>query len=118
MQRKRRRAKSCGKDARWKSPKNGLSHLAWKSRQLRGIPTFPQLRLLREINLKPDISCAMKTGHFNVLPTAAGYCEVFGFTKSEHDCKVIEGRNGKSWVAYSAAIIPMSRELLFYVRFS
>src|SRR5215470_1120292 len=71
MQRKKRRAKSCGKDARWKSPKNGLSHLAWKSRQLRGIPTFPQLRLLREINLKPDISCAMKTGHFNVLPTVA-----------------------------------------------
>src|SRR5215468_12251011 len=69
-QRKKRRAKSCGKDARWKSPKNGLSHLAWKSRQLRGIPTFPQLRLLREINLKPDISCATKTGHFNVLPTA------------------------------------------------
>ena len=24
-------AKSCGKAAPWKSPKNGLSHLAWKS---------------------------------------------------------------------------------------
>src|SRR5215472_7686550 len=66
------RAKSCGKDARWKSPKNGLSHLAWKSRQLRGIPTFPQLRRLREINLKPDISFATKSGHFNLLPTAVG----------------------------------------------
>src|SRR5215472_19080047 len=63
------RAKSCGKDARWKSPKNGLSHLAWKSRQLHGIPTFPQLRRLREINLKPDISFATKSGHFNLLPT-------------------------------------------------
>jgi len=26
--------------------KNRLSHLAWKSRNTRGIPTFPQLRLL------------------------------------------------------------------------
>jgi len=44
---------SCEKDARWKSPKTGLSHLAWKSRQRRGIPTLPQLRRLRVINLSP-----------------------------------------------------------------
>src|SRR5262250_626794 len=36
------RRDGCGKAARWKSPKEGLSHLAWKSRQKRGIPTFPQ----------------------------------------------------------------------------
>src|SRR5215470_14689581 len=88
MQRKRRRAKSCGKDARWKSPKNGLSHLAWKSRQLRGIPTFPQLRRLREINLKPDISLATKTGHFNLSPTPASGSRV----------KVCEIRDKKGWM--------------------
>src|SRR5262249_4666099 len=43
--------------------KNRLSRSAWKSRKKRGIPTFPQPRLLLEINLnrtfhllqKPDI---------------------------------------------------------------
>src|SRR6266436_9457797 len=45
------------------------SHCAWKSRKKRGIPTFPQPRRRRSIDLKPDISCATKTGHFNLLTT-------------------------------------------------
>ena len=40
-------AQRCGKDAPWKSPKTDFSHRAWKSRQARGIPTFPQRRRLR-----------------------------------------------------------------------
>src|SRR4029077_20241948 len=57
----------------WKSrsvetPKQGF-HCAWKSRKGRGIPTFPQPRRRRSIDLKPDISCATKTGHFNLLTT-------------------------------------------------
>src|SRR5262249_57450561 len=36
------RRDGCGKAARRKSPKEGLSPLAWKSRKRRGIPTFPQ----------------------------------------------------------------------------
>src|ERR1700732_525756 len=47
----------------------GLSHLAWKSRPHRGIPTFPQSRRRCSLNLKPDISCALKSGHFNLLTT-------------------------------------------------
>src|SRR5262249_4074227 len=45
------RRDGCGKAARRKSPKEGLSPLAWKSRKRRGIPTFPQplRRLLRYI---------------------------------------------------------------------
>src|ERR1019366_10718241 len=46
--------------------KSRLSHRAWKSRKVRGIPTFPPPRRLREINQNrtfhllshPDISCA------------------------------------------------------------
>jgi len=46
--------------------KSGLSHRAWKSRKVHGIPTFPPPRRLREINQnrtdhllsQPDISCA------------------------------------------------------------
>src|SRR5215472_6991544 len=49
--------------------KNRLSRLVWKSRKHRGIPTFPQPRLLLAYQPKPDISCATKTGHFNLLPT-------------------------------------------------
>ena len=45
-------------------------HCAWKSRKKRGIPTFPQSRRRRPIKLNPDISCATKTGHFNLLTTA------------------------------------------------
>src|ERR1700730_17296114 len=48
----------------------GLSHLAWKSRPHRGIPTFPQSRRRCSLNLKTDISCALKSGHFNLLTTA------------------------------------------------
>src|ERR1700676_4937941 len=44
-------------------------HCAWESRKRRGIPTFPQPRRRRSIDLKPDISCATKTGHFNLLTT-------------------------------------------------
>src|SRR5262244_3684712 len=36
------RRDGCAKAARRKSPKEGLSPLAWKSRKRRGIPTFPQ----------------------------------------------------------------------------
>jgi hypothetical protein len=42
--RKHGRRQDCGKAARWKSPKSGLSPRAWKSRKRRGIPTFPQSR--------------------------------------------------------------------------
>src|SRR4029077_4271871 len=57
----------------WKSrsvetPKQGF-HCAWKSRKGRGIHTFPQPRRRRSIDLEPDISCATKTGHFNLLTT-------------------------------------------------
>jgi hypothetical protein len=48
--------------------KTRLSQLAW-NRQHRGIPTFPQLRLLRSINHEPDISLVIKSGHFNLLRT-------------------------------------------------
>ena len=39
-----------GKDARVEKSKSRLSHRAWKSRKVRGIPTFPPPRRLREIN--------------------------------------------------------------------
>src|SRR5438105_3652403 len=47
-------------EGRWKSravekSKSRLSHRAWKSRKVRGIPTFPPPRRLLEIN---------ETGHF------------------------------------------------------
>src|SRR5712691_8131234 len=44
-------------------------HYAWESRKRRGIPTFPQPRRRRSIDPKPDISCATKSGHFNLLTT-------------------------------------------------
>ena len=46
-----------------------LSHRAWKSRKLRGIPTShsPDCCWL---TMKPDISLATKSGHFNLLTTA------------------------------------------------
>src|ERR1700730_15116200 len=59
----------------WKSRsvenQNQVFHGAWKSRKRRGIPTFPQPQR-RSLNLKPDISCALKSGHFNLLPTRHG----------------------------------------------
>src|SRR5262250_25059 len=61
------RRHDCGKNARWKSPKNGLSPRAWKSRKRRGIPTFPQplRRLLGYIfNVSPAV---LKVTSLNVL---------------------------------------------------
>src|SRR5208337_5667042 len=49
--------------------KNRLSHRAWKSRQPRGIPTFPQRRRRLDEIQQPDISLATRTGHFNLLRT-------------------------------------------------
>ena len=50
-----------------------LSHRAWKSRPVRGIPTFPPRRRLlvyeESQKPKPDISLAMKSGHFDLLQT-------------------------------------------------
>src|SRR5215831_7818602 len=64
---KNRRAKSCGKDAKRKSQKR-LFHFAWKSRTHRGIPTFPQLRLLlymtNSYGINGDTSIETKEGTF------------------------------------------------------
>src|ERR1035437_6580197 len=59
-------------------PKGRLFLAAWESRTHRGIPTFPQPRR-RSLNLKPDISCALKSGHFNLLTTgfSSGFSSVF-----------------------------------------
>src|ERR1700751_3031984 len=46
-----------------------LSRPAWKSRKHRGIPTLPQPRLRLAYQPNPDISLAIKPGHFNLLPT-------------------------------------------------
>src|ERR1700694_1631140 len=69
----RARANGIAGERLWKSrsvetQKQGF-HCAWESRKKRGIPTFPQPRRRRPIKLKPDISCATKTGHFNLLTT-------------------------------------------------
>src|ERR1700693_4801911 len=63
-----------GRDGLWKSrevekSKTRLSHLAWKSRKRRGIPTFPPPPRRLVVSLKPDMSRAKKTGHFNLLTT-------------------------------------------------
>src|SRR5258707_14997506 len=48
-----------------KKSKNRLSHRAWKSRKVRGIPTFPPpRRRLREIN---------ETGHFTCYKKRTSY---------------------------------------------
>src|SRR5260370_30559934 len=49
----------------WKSravekSKSRLSHRAWKSRKVRGIPTFPPPRRLREINQTGHFTCYRK----------------------------------------------------------
>src|SRR5260370_25272058 len=49
----------------WKSravekSKSRLSHRAWKSRKVRGIPTFPPPRRLREINQTRHFTCYRK----------------------------------------------------------
>src|SRR5271163_1843528 len=55
---------------------------AWKSRQVRGIPTFPQRprRLDDEESQKPkpDISLATKSGHFNLLRTGVLFARNVG----------------------------------------
>src|SRR5258706_12048595 len=61
-------------EGRWKSravekSKSRLSHRAWKSRKVRGIPTFPPLRRLLVNFVKPDISLATESGHFHLLTT-------------------------------------------------
>jgi hypothetical protein len=61
--------KAVGKPLRGK-PKTGFP-LRLEIPQRRGIPTFPQPRRRRSSNLKPDISCATKTGHFNLLTTVS-----------------------------------------------
>src|ERR1700677_1462457 len=70
------RKQSRGRKGLWKrrgveKSKRRLSHPAWKSRKVRGIPTFPQPRRRLVKLLKPDMSCATKTGHFNLLRTGA-----------------------------------------------
>src|SRR5258708_36440714 len=50
---------------RWKSravekSKNRLSHRAWKSRKVRGIPSFPPARRLLEINETGHFTCYQK----------------------------------------------------------
>src|SRR5665811_2503378 len=79
----------------WKSravekPKNRLFHRAWKSRQERGIPTFPQRRRRLDELQQPDISLATKSGHFNLLRTAFGDCvqETPGASDVERRVKV------------------------------
>src|SRR5439155_19547176 len=67
------------RDGLWKrrgveKSKTQLFHPAWKSRKVRGIPTFPQPRLLLVHQLKPDKSRAKKTGHFNLLTTVCLLC--------------------------------------------
>src|SRR5258705_3537059 len=62
-------------EGRWKSravekSKSRLSHRAWKSRKVRGIPTFPPPRRLLVNFVKPDISLATESGHFHLLTTA------------------------------------------------
>src|SRR5437879_12510987 len=52
-------------EGRWKSravekSKNRLSHRAWKSRKVRGIPTFPPPRRLLEINETGHFTCYQK----------------------------------------------------------
>src|SRR5258708_37309567 len=52
-------------EGRWKSravekSKSRLSHRAWKSRKVRGIPTFPPPRRLREINQTGHFTCYQK----------------------------------------------------------
>src|ERR1700681_4621150 len=70
-----------GRDGLWKSrevekSKTRLSHLAWKSRKRRGIPTFPPPPRRLVDSLKPDMSRAKKTGHFNLLTTLASQFDV------------------------------------------
>src|SRR5271165_1490470 len=64
-----RRPKTLWKSRSVEKPKNRLFHHAWKSRPVRGIPTFPQRRRRLDELQQPDISLATKSGHFNLLRT-------------------------------------------------
>src|SRR5664279_4298992 len=64
-----RRPKTLWKSRSVEKPKNRLFHRAWKSRPVRGIPTFPQRRRRLDELQQPDISLATKSGHFNLLRT-------------------------------------------------
>src|SRR5208283_312436 len=73
---------------------------AWKSRQVRGIPTFPQRprRLDDEESQKPkpDISLATKSGHFNLLRTTAVSGRIPGITTHRKPVRQSPGRSTRS----------------------
>src|SRR5215472_8463064 len=66
--RKNRRAWGCGKDARWKSQKTDFPTSLGNPANGAGFP-LSHSYYGYWLNLKPDISLATKTGHFNLLPT-------------------------------------------------
>src|SRR5215467_10853061 len=68
--RKNRRAWGCGKDARWKSQKADFPTSFGNPANCAGFPLSHSYYGCW-LNLKPDISLATKTGHFNLLPTGA-----------------------------------------------
>src|SRR5271165_4103814 len=84
-QRKLRRPKTLWKRRSVEKSKNRLFHRAWKSRKVRGIPTFPQRRRLLDELQQPDISLATKSGHFNLLRTVS----VAPSTPKRCDCSII-----------------------------
>src|SRR5258708_32402385 len=70
---------------RWKSravekSKNRLSHRAWKSRKVRGIPTFPPPRRLLEINETGHFTCYQK----RTSSLANNRSDITGFIPAEH----------------------------------
>ena len=68
--RKNRQAWGCGKDARWKSQKADFPTSLGNPANCAGFP-LSHSHYGCWLNLKPDISLATKTGHFNLLPTVA-----------------------------------------------
>ena len=66
--RKNRQAWGCGKDARWKSQKADFPTSLGNPANCAGFP-LSHSHYGCWLNLKPDISLATKTGHFNLLPT-------------------------------------------------
>jgi len=66
-----------GKDARWKSHKADFPiELGNPAKKNAGFPLFHRPDGCW-LNLKPDISLATKTGHFNLLPTGISLAHVF-----------------------------------------
>src|SRR5208282_5201739 len=90
---------------------------AWKSRQVRGIPTFPQRprRLDDEESQKPkpDISLATKSGHFNLLrtpPTGAPGLVVFETRVGATDeCEKVVASMGEHAISVTRERSPGSR---------